>query len=400
MTSTLRVIVTGMIAQYPLGGVTWDYLQYVLGLAKLGHDVYYVEDTGQWPYNPLEAGTGKDCVYNVNYLADVMARFGLAKRWAYCFPWHNQWFGLSDTKRRAVFKSADVVINVSGTLQRPRDYRHISRLVYIDSDPIFTQVKLARGQEDFRKYIDLHDVHFSFGECFSESVPTTGHRWHPTRQPIVLFEWTPGRPHREVFTTVMNWTSYKPVTFQGRRYGQNDMEFKRFLDLPQRVAPTVLELAVNEGKTVRTPKDLLRHKDWQLVDPAKVCPDLESYRTYIESSKAEWSVAKHGYVAGQAGWFSCRSACYLAAGKPVVVQDTGFKTVLPVGEGIMTFTTIEEAVAAIREVEAHYERHARAARAIAEAYFDSDNVLTRLIEEALSLGPPTVRPGEVVAHAS
>ncbi len=384
MTSSLRIIVTGLIAQYPLGGVTWDYVQYVLGLARLGHDVYYLEDSGQWPYNPLEGGVDKECAYNVNYLAGVMSRFGLANKWAYRFPWQSQWFGLPDEERRAVIESADLLINISGTLQRPEDYRQVCRMVYIDSDPVFTQVKLARGQADFRKLIDTHDVHFSFGERFCATVPATGHHWHPTRQPIVLSEWRSSVPQRDVFTTVMNWTSYNCVTYGGQTYGQKDVEFKRFLELPGMVAPTVLEIAVNEGKTRRTPHSLLTYKGWRVVDPAAVCPDLDSYRGYIESSKAEWSVAKNGYVLGQSGWFSCRSACYLAAGRPVIVQDTGFTAVLPVGEGILPFTTVEEAVAAIHEVEGNYAWHAKSARAIAEEYFDSDKVLSRLINKALS----------------
>jgi hypothetical protein len=153
--------------------------------------------------------------------------------------------------------------------------------------------------------------------------------------------------------------------------------------LPSLVAPTRLELAVNTGKTRRTPRQLLAHKGWHVVDPAEVCPDLDTYRHYIESSKAEWSVAKNGYVLGQPGWFSCRSACYLAAGRPVAVQDTGFSAVLPVGEGLLTFTTVEEAVAAINEIEANYARHAKAARTLAVEYFDAAKVLTRLIDEAL-----------------
>jgi hypothetical protein len=383
MTSSLRIIVSGLIAQYPLGGVTWDYFQYVLGLARLGHDVYYLEDTGQWPYNPHEGGVSKGCEYNVEFLAGLMARFGLSERWAYRFPWQSQWFGLSEARRAEVIQSADLLINVSGMLACPEAYRQARRLAYLDSDPVFTQVKLARGQADFRKLIDLHDVHFSFGEHFSAAVPETGYCWRPTRQPVVLSEWHPSAPHRNVCTTVMNWTSYNPVVYNGQTYGQKDIEFLRFLDLPGLVAPTVLELAINEGKTRRTPRALLAHKGWRLVDPEVVCPDLDSYRQYIEASKAEWSVAKNGYVVGQAGWFSCRSACYLAAGRPVIVQDTGFGAVLPVGEGILTFTTVAEAVAAIRDVEANYERHAQAARAIAETYFDSDKVLTRLVEEAL-----------------
>jgi hypothetical protein len=383
MTSNLRIIVTGLIAQYPLGGVTWDYFQYVLGLAQLGHEVYYLEDTGQWPYNPVEGGVAKDCAFNVEHLAGLMSRFGLAEQWAYRFPWQSQWFGLSEAKRREVIQSADLLINVSGTLERPEEYRRVRRLAYIDSDPVFTQVKLARGQLDFRKWIDLHDVQFSFGECLSPAVPDTGHQWRPTRQPIVLSEWHPEMPQREVFTTVMNWTSYKPVVYGNQSYGQKDVEFMRFRELPSLVTPTALEIAVNAGKTRRTPRQLLAHKGWRVVDPADVCPDLDTYRQYIESSKAEWSVAKNGYVLGQPGWFSCRSACYLAAGRPVVVQDTGFSAVLPVGEGLLAFSTVEEAVAAIKEIEANYARHAKAARALAVEYFDAAKVLTWLIDEAL-----------------
>jgi len=382
--SKLRIIVTGLIAQYPLGGVTWDYFQYVLGLAQLGHDVYYLEDTGQWPYNPREGGLGKDCDFNVQYLATIMSRYGLAEQWAYRFPWQSQWFGLSDLKRQEVIRSADLLINVSGTLERPEEYRQVSRLTYIDSDPVFTQVKLARGQLDFRKWIDVHDVQFSFGECLSAEVPETGHQWRPTRQPIVLSEWRPERPFRDVFTTVMNWTSYKPVVYGNRSYGQKDLEFVRFQELPRLITPTALEIAVNAGKTRRTPRQFLAHKGWRVVDPAEVCPDLDSYRDYIESSKAEWSVAKNGYVVGRPGWFSCRSACYLAAGRPVVVQDTGFGAVLPLGEGLLAFNTLEEAVASIKDIEANYPRHAKAARAIAAEYFDATKVLPRLVEESMN----------------
>lgn len=383
MTSSLRIIVSGLIAQYPLGGVTWDYFQYVLGLARLGHEVYYLEDTGQWPYNPTEGGVSKGCEFNVEYLGNLMARYGLAEKWAYRFPWQSQWFGLTESQRRDVIRTADLLINVSGTLEHPEEYRQVRRLAYIDSDPVFTQVKLARGQLDFRNLIDLHDVQFSFGEHLTDKVPETGHRWRPTRQPVVLSEWHPTAPYRNVFTTVMNWTSYNPVVYNGQTYGQKDVEFMRFLELPSQVAPLVLEIAVNEGKTRRTPRALLAHKGWRVVDPAVVCPDFDSYRQYIASSKAEWSVAKHGYVAGQAGWFSCRSACYLASGRPVVVQDSGFGAVLPVGAGLLPFTTVAEAVAAVRDVEARYAYHAEAARALAEAYFDADKVLTRLVEEAL-----------------
>jgi hypothetical protein len=390
--SKLRIVVSGLIAQYPLGGVAWDYLQYVLGLARLGHDVFYVEDTGQWPYNPQTGGMHPGCEFNVGYLSDLMERFGLSDRWFYRaqsgdgtqeYPWKSQWYGLPDPRRKEVVRTADLLLNVSGTLERPSEYRDVGCLAYIDSDPVFTQMKLASGQEDSRRLVDLHDVHFSFGECHSEAVPATGHDWLPTRQPVILSEWDPRATRRDAFTTVMNWTSYNPVIYQGKTYGQKDVEFEKFIDLPASVAPTVLEIAVNEGKTRRTPRTRLAAKGWVVRDPAEVCPDLDSYRRYVESSKAEWSVAKNGYVEGRAGWFSCRSACYLAAGRPVVVQDTGFSDVLPVGEGILAFTDPDGAVAGIREVEARYERHARAARAIAEEFFEAGKVLSALTETAL-----------------
>ena len=178
----------------------------------------------------------------------------------------------------------------------------------------------------------------------SNKVPVTGHIWRPTRQPVVLSEWHPSVKYRKLFTTVMNWTSYKPVSFNGRTYGQKDVEFERFMDLPSRIPGTQLEIAINAGKTHRTPRERLKRNGWRVVNPDRVCPDMESYRAYIESSKAEWSAAKNGYVVGQAGWFSCRSACYLAAGRPVVVQDTGYGCALPVGEGVLAFNAIEEAI--------------------------------------------------------
>jgi hypothetical protein len=173
------------------------------------------------------------------------------------------------------------------------------------------------------------------------------------------------------------------VVYNNQSYGQKDVEFRRFCDLPGLVAPMELEIAVNTGKTRRTPRALLAHRGWRVVDPEAVCGDFDSYQRYVETSRAEWSVAKNGYVVGQPGWFSCRSACYLAAGRPVVVQDTGFGSVLPVGEGLLSFRTLDQAVAAIKDIDARYAHHAEAARAIAETYFDADKVLAQLIEEAL-----------------
>jgi hypothetical protein len=406
--SKLRVVVTGLIAQHHrLAGVSWDYLQYPVGLARAGHDVYYFEDSGEWPYNTDGGPTGddwtaRDCAPNVKHLADVLARFGLAEKWAYHFPLTSAWYGLSDASRREVLSSADLLINISGTLHHPENYRRIPRLAYIDSDPVFTQVKLALGMDEFCRRVAAHDVHFTFGERFSSAVPESGYRWRPTRQPILLTEWSTGRPHRGSFTTVMSWTSYKPLEYGGQKYGQKDLELARFLKLPAAVKPAILEIALSSTHHVdwelvnamgfagststkqMTPGELLAAAGWEVVNPDDVCPDLDTYRNYVETSKGEWSVAKNGYVKGRAGWFSCRSACYLAAGRPVIVQNTGFPAVIPAGEGLLAFDKAEEAAAAIQEVERNYARHARAAREIAEEYFDSQKVLARLINDAMN----------------
>jgi hypothetical protein len=409
--SRLRIIVTGLIAQHPaLAGVAWDYLQYVLGLQRLGHDVFYLEDSGEWPYT-MERAPGardwvaEDCQQNVEHLAALMARFGLADRWAYRFPLRSSWFGMTDRRRREVIGSADLLINVSGTLEEPVKYRQVPRLVFIDSDPVFTQVRLCLTGDDaqlelFRNRAAAHDVHFSFGERRSAAVPDAGYRWRPTRQPIVLSEWAGGGRAGQAFTTVMSWTSYQPLRYRGQVYAQKDAELRRFLDLPGRVAPSRLEVSLGPtphadwetsagGPTVgngngRTPRELLRSHGWHVRAATGTCRDIDAYRRYIQSSKAEWSVAKNGYVVAQPGWFSCRSACYLAAGRPVVVQNTGFSSVLPVGEGLLAFNDLDGAIAGIEQVERDYGRHSRAARAIAAEYFDSDKVLTRLIDEGMA----------------
>jgi hypothetical protein len=396
-TSQLRIVVTGLLAQYPLGGVTWDYLQYVVGLAQLGHDVYYVEDTGQWPYNPAEDGLSTGCEANVAHLARILDRFGLDGRWAFRFAWQDQWFGLDSRTRTEIVRTADLVVNVSGVMRDPAGLDRTGILVYVDSDPVFTQVKIARGQRDFRAVVDSHDVHFSFGETLGDAVPSTGHRWLPTRQPVVLAEWAHTLPDRGRYSTVMNWSSYNDVEFNGKRYGQKDVEFRRFLDLPAWTSVPV-EVAMASGRTTRPPYALLRHRGWSVVDPALVCPDLDSYRHYLQTSRGEWSVAKNGYVRGRPGWFSCRSACYLAAGRPVITQDTGFGAVLPLGMGLFAFTSVDEAAAALDRIESDYARHADAAREIAAEYFDSARVLTSFIERALDRQPAS-RPAEAGRYA-
>jgi glycosyltransferase involved in cell wall biosynthesis len=406
----MRIIVTGLIAQhYTLAGVSWDYIQYCIGLKQLGHDVYYFEDSGEWPYN-LDGGISgndwveKDCFKNINYLKKLFDRYGLNDRWAYLFPLSGEWFGLSDEKRNEVLRTADMLINVSGALEKPEKYQSVKKLVYIDSDPGFTQVKLKKTKGDFAKRIGAHHCHFSFGEALPPFLKDELYDWKPTRTPIVLSEWDNKKVHQERYTTIMNWTSYKPLVFEGKSFHQKDVEFIRFIELKRKLKNISFEVALsklqhknwqsslpdhfggeeNPDIIFSSPADLLSHYGWKVVDPAERCHDIDTYRDYIFSSKAEWSVAKGGYAISKPGWFSCRSACYLAAGRPVIVQDTGFSEVIPEGEGILAFNSMEEAIEKIMEVEADYSLHARRAREIAEEYFDAPKVLQQLIERVYS----------------
>lgn len=433
-----RIIVTGLIAQHrSMGGVAWDYLNVVLGLRQLGHDVYYFEDSGEWPYlesgPPGEPWIAHDPSAHLEYLAQAFESFGLGDRWAYRFPIRDEWFGLPEDMRRDVVESADVLLNVSGTLEFPDKYAGIPNLVYIDTDPVFTQIAVRSGgealkqrgalglrvcgpgevpdekliegwsrEEKLRRCVDLHTIHFTVGETVQNLFGGAAHEWLPTKHPIALSEWCSEKAYRDVYTTVANWTSYSPVHADGVSYGQKDVEMIRFIDLAKEVAPVALEVAMpsvhhvswqseheyvfsasgHSGQDLasETPQSLLRRYEWSVVPAGEICGDFTSYRDYLQHSKAEFSVAKHGYVEGRSGWFSGRSACYLAAGRPVVVQDTAFGDVLPTGEGVLAFSTIGEARDGIREVEGDYKRHSRAAAAIAAEYFESGKVLGRMLD--------------------
>jgi hypothetical protein len=407
----MRIIVTGLIAQhYTLAGVSWDYIQYCIGLKQLGYDVYYFEDSGEWPYN-LDGGKNgddwveKDCLKNITHLKNLFDRYGLNDRWAYFFPLTSEWFGMSDLKRNEVLQTTDILINVSGTLEKPWNYDSVKKLVYIDSDPGFTQVKLKLNQEEFYKRVMAHHCHFSFGESLPSNLKDEQFDWIPTRTPIILSEWDKKKQHNNRYTTIMNWTSYKPLLFEGKSFHQKDIEFIKFIELTRKLKNICFEVALsklqhknwqsslpdhfageeeNNEIIFSSPADLLSHYGWKVVDPAERCHDMDSYRDYILQSKAEWSVAKGGYAVSRPGWFSCRSACYLAAGRPVIVQDTGFDKVLPVGEGVVSFNTMEEAMEKIIDVEANYALHSKRASEIATEYFDSDKVLRQLVEKAIS----------------
>ena len=389
----MRIVVTGLIATYPLGGVSWDYLQYVQGLNLLGHEVVYLEDTGHWVYNPHLKTFTEDCSANLRYLESVFAFAEpfAPQRWCFCSP-RGEYFGLTKHDIETVCNEADLFINISGCCWLREWYQGCTRKLYIDTDPLYTQYKLdalRRGiaTSDQAYSVDLilkHDLFFTFAENITHPsclIPSGGLTWQTTRQPVVLQDWPfTFEPNARCFTTVMSWKNDVTLpSIGGQTYGGKDVEFENFMDLPLRVS-VPMEIALSG----RAPFDQLREKSWRIIDGYEKSSTMDVYRNYLRTSRGEWSIAKNAYVASHSGWFSTRSAFYLALGKPVVLQDTGFSTVLPVGEGLLPFNTVDEAAAGIENIQEHYERHAEAAREIAEGYFAADKVLTRLLDIAFA----------------
>jgi len=388
----MRIIVTGLIGQYAFGGVTWDYIQYVLGFQQLGHEVWYLEDTSAWAYDPVKQEPSADCSHNVGYLERVMHEFDLGDRWIYRNGADGAYFGVTDTAQaEKIITSADVLANVSGACWLRDPTAAIPLKLFLDGDPMFTQIGLVNsGKTEFTERIAAHERHFSFGMNIGRpgcGVPTAGLRWRPTVQPIATEWWDKslmpaGSRHvaADAWTTVMNWASYAPKDFEGATYGQKDIEFERFVEMP-RLTEERFVLAMGQGIGQNRPTERLEEIGWKIIEPDIHIPDYATYHEFLHRSKGEWSVAKNGYVRSRSGWFSCRSACYLAAGKPVVVQDTGWTDHLPSGDGVLAFSTPEEAASAIDRVAKNYSHHCEAARAYAEKHFDAAKVCAELLEE-------------------
>jgi hypothetical protein len=381
--SKRRVLVGGALANKHLnGGAAWTRLSWVLGFQRLGFDVCFVEQIE--PESCVDAaGAATDFASSANlaFFRDVTARFGLSGRSALICGEHTD--GLSLAEVRDVTAEADLLVNISGHLRLDAALRRVRRKAYLDLDPGFTQLWHAHGNMGAR--LAGHDFYFTVGENIGTSacqIPTSGIRWRPTRQPVVLEDWpvsTAGSPDR--FTTVASWRGpYGRVEHDGRVYGLKVHEFRRFVQLPERAAGT-FEIALDIHPADRGDLDALRCHRWRVVAPRAVVPDPDAFRDYVQQSSAEFSVAQGVYVETNSGWFSDRTVRYLASGKPVLVQDTGFSRTYPVGQGLVAFRTLDEAVAGSERIALDYAEHGRAARALAEAYFNSDAVLGQLVDE-------------------
>jgi hypothetical protein len=346
---------------------------YLLGLRALGHDVFYIEDTGECIYDPEQNTRATDPSYGLRYIDAALAPHGLGDAWAFV-NYDGTYHGRSREHVVEYAKSADLFINLSGGTWFWRDeYARIPRKVFIDSDPAFTQLSIAKNDEWYVKFFRGFDRLFTFGSNIGTpvcEVPTGEFTWHKTWQPVVTALWsTTERPTRDRYTSVMSWT-IESFTDVG---GNKDVEFLRFLDLPSRLGPR-FELAING------PEGFLRAHGWATLPAMQASRTPEAYRAFIQSSRGEFGVAKHTYVATRCGWFSDRTECYLAAGRPAVVQDTGWSRHLPSGDGLLSFSTPDEAVDAIASIDADYTRHSAAARAIAREHFEAATVLASLIE--------------------
>jgi hypothetical protein len=349
----LRIVVAGGIGAMPFAGVTWQVMHYLEGFRRLGHEVFYLEDTQRWPYDPFRETVADDAAPVLAYVSQVLSRCGLSDAWAYVdIAQQGAVHGASARELKRALEAADVLVNVSGVMVLRDEHMRVPVRVYLETDPVLPQIQVAQGNQATIDLLAAHTHHYTYGENFGApdcAVPIERFRYQPTRPPVILDWWAAsasraldGRP----FTTIANWRqTSKDVVWNGRKLTwSKDVQFKR-------------------------------------LRPARpLSKDPDAYRDYIRSSAGEFSVAKEQYALLRSGWLSDRTVCYLAAGLPAIVQDTGFACALPAGEGLVPFSTLEQAVAAFESVTSDYQRHATAALAIAEEYLSAERVIGDLIK--------------------
>jgi hypothetical protein len=391
-----RVLVLGIMGQTPFAGVTWQVLHYLEGFRRLGVDVYYLEDTGAWPFDPERNTITSACGYAVEYIGRHLAWCGLPDRWAYRAATDGRpTFGLSETALARVVEGADALVNLTGATVLRDEYLRVPVRIYLETDPVRPQIEVAQGRPFTVDLLGAHTHLFTFGENLGAPdcpLPVGRFVYHPTRQPVVLDWWAapPARGRRaeaESFTTIATWKqSRNDLQWNGTTYHwSKHREFLKFVDLPRRVSqPFQLALAAGDATVAefREVRQRLKAQGWRVVDALAISRDIGPYREYILGSRGEFTVAKDQNVRLRSGWFSDRSACYLAAGLPVITQDCGFDKMLPTGRGLFAFSNMHEILQAVEEINSDYGAHGRAAREIAAEYFSADRVVARLAERA------------------
>jgi hypothetical protein len=375
-----------MMGRCPFGGQTWLYLNWLRGFHRAGHEVWYVEDDTVWPYDPIQNTVTEDCRYAVHHIARCMDRVGMPGRWAYRLAdREGACWGLSEREVDDLYRSCDMLLNIVGATDLRDEHLAAPLRVYVECDPVTAELRLAKGDEHTRVAFAHHHAIFTYGENYGApdcGVPLNGMTYGKTRQPIDLELWPMAYdPAARFFTTIGNYRqSGSDVEYNGDIYRwSKHHEWERFMELPQRTAQP-FELAMRPDDAAD--RERLEAHGWRLVPPLPMSLDVfGDYPAFIRRSRAEFTVAKDQNVRLRSGWFSERDACYLASGKPVVAQDTGFSNVLPTREGLFAFTTIDEALMAIDAINADYRRHCEAARAIAEEYFAAEKIATKLLDD-------------------
>jgi len=388
VTRGARVIVAGYFVRFPIGGYVWQALHYLLGFARLGCEVLFYEDSAHYSlaYDPRSGTSGEDYAFGVQRLGAVLDEFGFAGRWVFWDVGRNEFHGLTREETRRRFADADVLVNLAG-VNRLGEWRLPSARIYLDIDPAFTQLRLENQDTTLRGLLAEHNLFFTFGENVGTSrspLPTGGFDWRPSRPPVVcdLWDGAPQLSADAAFTTIGKWDAVgRDVEFCGVRYHwRKSLAWQKFLDLPARTGER-FELAMD---VEQVPRDLqaLAAREWAVRSPMSVSADPFVYRRYIQASKGEFSAAKDMNVRLRSGWFSDRSACYLAAGRPVVVEDTGFGDIVETGRGLFAVRGLEDAVEAFSVIRADYAAHAAAARSVARESFEATRVLRPLLDAA------------------
>jgi hypothetical protein len=379
-----KVIVLHFVGQMPLAGIAWQAMHYVLGLERLGYEAWYIEDGGANPYDPRANSVVMECDYNVGYVRNMMEAHGLGNRWAYWDAINDVYHGLSRERVRALYREADALINLCGATRLREEHMACPVRIMIDTDPVYEQIKYAKADPAARDYLDAHTHFFTYGENIGAAdcpVPLSGIPWRGTRPPVIPDLWPAAASQPECFTTIATWENKgKNIEFEGASYvWSKHVNFLRFLDVPKRSGQCFMMAMLPPDAAVEAE---VTRQGWRLTDPRPVSAGMAVYADFIRGSRGEFTVAKDIYVRPNSGWFSDRSVCYLAAGRPVVTMQTGFSKFYPVGAGLFGFSTMDEVLAALDAIAGDYAAHSKAARELAMEYFASDRVVSRLLAEA------------------
>jgi hypothetical protein len=381
-----RLVVMGFMGSMPIAGVIWQHIHYIVGLRQLGHDVYYIEDSARLPYNPETCQVNNDFGYAARILGRLAGEFNFKNRWAFCARYlkGNPTAGLVLRKIRQLYRHADAILNICGAQEFNDDLLQSDRLIYIESDPGVEQIKIDKRTRSTIDYLRRHRALFTFGENVGTKkfpVPTHGFKWLPTRQPVVLDFWKTKRPpaRAALFTSIANWSTsgLKDIAWRGEKYlWSKSREFLRFVAAPKKAGePFELATSIKDRQT----REKFERNDWLLRSPVDLSINYWLYRDYIHRSKGEFTVAKDQYVRLNTAWFSDRSACYLAAGRPVITQETGFTKLYGGDAGLLAFRSLGEIVDAVKVINGNYLKHSGAARQIACEIFDAKRVLGSLL---------------------